>query len=265
MQRDMNQRPIKAVTEGERPLIGILTASYNVVDALRRTVESVAGQDFGDVEHVVVDGGSNDGTVAYLETLPPSVRWISEPDKGIADALNKGVAMSRAHYLLVLQADDELVDAGALSRAALELGGGADIVSYDVCVTGGGERRVYAARGFGALSEFFMTVPHQGAFCSRALYERIGAFDGSLKVAMDYDFMLRAKRAGARIVTRNEVIAYMPDGGVSSRRDWPSLQARLAENRSLHKRHSDGVMRRVVSNAFWSVYPLYKRLRHLRG
>lgn len=242
---------------------GILTASYNAREALQRTVESVASQDWPMIEHIVADGGSSDGTQDYLESLGGKVRWISEPDKGIADALNKALGMAQADYLLVLQADDELIDPGALSRAASLASPEVDIISFDVKVTGDGRSRIYQTRGLGALSEFFMTVPHQGAFVRKALYDRIGGFDPAIRVAMDYDFMLRAKRAGARILTRNETIAIMPDDGVSSRKDWPSLKARLAENRMLHMRHRKGLLHGAIGAVFWTLYPLYKRLRHL--
>ncbi len=248
----------------ERPRFTIVTASFNALAGLRRTVDSVATQDFTDVEHVIVDGASSDGTREYLASLGTRVRWISEPDDGIADALNKGIAMASGDYILVLQAEDELIDGSALSRVSKLLGDDVEIVSFAVRKTGPANNAIYTTSGFDWASEFFMTVPHQGAFCRRSLYERIGVYDPAIRVAMDYDFMLRAKRANASIVVVNKPIAIMPDTGVSSRRDWPSLKARLAENRLLHRRHRKGFLNLAIGEAFWLVYPFYKRLRHLR-
>src|SRR5687767_5788357 len=78
----------------ENPLVTIITASYNVLDGLKRTVASIREQDFRSFEHVIIDGGSVDGTIEYLENLGDAVGlWISEPDTGIADAMNKGIAL----------------------------------------------------------------------------------------------------------------------------------------------------------------------------
>jgi cellulose synthase/poly-beta-1,6-N-acetylglucosamine synthase-like glycosyltransferase len=86
------------------PRVTVLTAALNARAALARTVDSVAAQDFADREHVVVDGASTDGTADWLKGLDAPVRWISEPDSGIAAALNKGLALARGDYVLVLQA-----------------------------------------------------------------------------------------------------------------------------------------------------------------
>ena len=170
------------------PLISVVTAAFNALEGLRRTVESVAGQDFRSVEHVVVDGGSVDGTREYLESLGDTVRWISEPDDGIADALNKGIAMARGEYVLVLQAEDTFVDGGSLGRAATHLANSQDIVAFEVLLdhgNGSGDR--LKTRKLSVLTECKMTNPHQGLFCRRNLYQRIGVFDRTYRIAMDYE------------------------------------------------------------------------------
>lgn len=243
------------------PGITIVTATYNALDGLRRTVESVAAQDQHGVQHVIVDGGSTDGTRAYLESLGDAVVWISEPDEGIADAMNKGVGLAGGDYILFLHAEDEFLSTSSLAKAAAAMGD-ADVVSFDVRVTMGDEAIIYRTAGFGPMLEFFMTVPHQGAFCRKTLFERIGGFDPKIRVAMDYDFMLRAKRAGASIVAVNEPISIMPFTGVSARRDWPSVKARIAENRRVQQRHRrKGPAAALVMHAFWIFYPIFKWLR----
>jgi len=101
--------------------ISVVTAALDALGPLRETVASVAVQDFAGREHIVVDGGSSDGTRAWLAGQGPAVRWVSEPDDGIADALNKGVAMARGEYVLVLQAGDVLLGADRLRAAAARL------------------------------------------------------------------------------------------------------------------------------------------------
>lgn len=92
------------------PVITIVTVVFNALDNLKSTVESVFKQPtWSDIEYIIVDGGSTDGTLEYLKTLPPAVRWVSEPDKGIYDAMNKGIRMANGEGLLFLNAGDYFV------------------------------------------------------------------------------------------------------------------------------------------------------------
>lgn len=246
---------------GSAPLISIVTATFNSLPALRRTVESVATQTFRDVEHVIVDGASRDGTLTYLEGLGCRVRWISEPDSGIADALNKGVAMTRGTYVLVLQADDVFAGPDSLAEAVPYLDDGPDIVSFDVLFqTAQGDRRI-RSRGLTFWTNFKTTIPHQGAFCRRVLFDRIGLFNSSFQIGMDYDFFLRAHRAGTIVQRVPEILAHMPASGVSSEREWPSLARRFAEERRAHLAHCPGPAMRAAYALYWPAYLSYRRLR----
>ncbi len=243
----------------QNPRISVVTAAYNALDGLRTTVASMAEQDFGSVEHIIIDGASSDGTAAYLQTLGGQIRWVSEPDKGIGDAMNKGIAMARGDYVLVLHAEDYFASKQSLSKAAEHLDG-SDIVSFDVMITDNGAERVFPTSGFGLKAEFFATVPHQGAFCRRDLFERIGDFDQQYRIAMDYEWMLRAKRAGASIRQICRHVTVMPATGVSAQLDWPNLQKRLAENRLVQSRRGNPLLA-PVRTAFWATYPMFKRWR----
>ena len=244
----------------ERPLVSIVTAAFNALPELRRTVESVAAQTMGHHEHIVVDGGSTDGTRSYLEGLGPSVRWTSEPDEGIADALNKGVAMARGTYVLVLQAGDTFSGRESLAEASPRLRKGPDILVCDVVFGEGRRARLITARA-SSRRLFFKPVCHQGVLARRDLFERIGGFDPSFRVCMDYDFLVRASRAGARIEEAPITLSRMIDGGVSSRRDWPSLEGRFAEERRVHLAHCPGAGMRAVYAVYWPTYLAYRRIR----
>ncbi|MAF29784.1 MAG: hypothetical protein CL820_15115 [Croceicoccus sp.] len=254
----------------EQPVFTIVTASFNALDGLRRTVESVAAQDHSAVEHIVIDGGSSDGTRAYLEEMGDRVRWISEPDEGIGDALNKGIAMASGDYILVLQAEDVFVDNGALGRVAGELvdrgrHGRIDVAAFDVILDFGDRRVLRKARPLSFLSDFKMTCPHQGMFVSRALYEKIGGFDATYRVAMDYEWLLRARNAGARLLAFDRVVAIMPATGVSTRTDWPSVSHRLSEDRRLQAQHARNAAGRAVNRVFWMVYRPFKQVKSRIG
>jgi glycosyltransferase involved in cell wall biosynthesis len=247
------------------PRISVVTASFNAAPALARTLKSVADQTFAAIEHIVIDGGSEDGTRNMLQGEGARLRWVSEADRGIADALNKGVAMARGDYILVLQAGDTLADPDILAQVAARLGT-VDIASFSVRITGEGEPpegRIFPSTGLGPRLSRYMTVPHQGALVKASLFERIGGFDEQLKVAMDYDFMLRARAAGASCLIDPLVIAQMPADGISARRDRASLRARLAENRRVQARYLKTPRERLRHAAFWALYPIYK-LRHSR-
>jgi glycosyltransferase involved in cell wall biosynthesis len=247
------------------PLVTVVTASFGALEGLKRTVASVREQDFRNVEHVIIDGGSIDGTVEYLESLGDAVTlWISEPDTGIADAMNKGIAQARGHYVLVLHAEDTFIDGGALARAAEHLStSGEDIISFDVLFMRNGTRQAYRSRAFCWKTWFKTTIPHQGAFCRRDLFDRIGMFDSSFRIAMDYEFFLRALRRGATCRPVPETVSCMPATGTSSRLDWPSLRERFAEEARVQERHCPNRLMRAVYAAYWPLYLTYRRTRAL--
>lgn len=244
------------------PLISVVTASKNALSGLRETAASVSGQRFKNLEHIVVDAASSDGTSEWLATHP-EIRWISEPDDGIADALNRGLRLARGEWVLVLHADDTLVGEDALDRAARALNTTADVVSFDVLFSHDSGERLRKSRGLSFLTNFKTTIPHQGAFCRLSLFERIGSFDTEFAVAMDYEFFLRAYRAGASADVRNRVLAEMPNTGISSKRDWESLQHRFSEERQAHRIHSRTWLHRLMYGIYWPLYLTYRRIRSL--
>lgn len=246
----------------ETPWLTVVTASFNMLEELRQTVESVAFFADHGVEHVIVDGGSSDGTKDFLASLAPAVCSISEPDNGIADALNKGLAVARGEWILVLQAGDTFVDNTVVEWITDYLTEPYDIVAFDVVLTRfDGSSSLRKARGFKWLSEFKMTCPHQGMVCRRALYERIGNFDTSYNIAMDFDWFMRAKRAGAQSRAVPKTVALMPEGGVSTKQDWLSVRDRLREDRRLIGNHIRNRTHRLLISFIWLLYLPFKRLR----
>lgn len=243
----------------ERPQVTVVTAAFNALGDLRETVASVARQDLPCVEHVVIDGGSIDGTRDYLE-MQPQVRWLSEPDSGIADAMNKGIAMARGEWVLVLQAGDLFAGPDSIAMARPWLEGVHDMVSFSVLLRGDRHDTRLRPHPFGLRTGFKMTSPHQGLFVRRELYQRIGGFDTGLRIASDYEFLLRARAAGARLEAIDEVLAIMPETGISTRPDWISVQGRLLEDRQLQRRHA-GPFGRLANDLFWLAYLPFKKAR----
>ena len=237
------------------PLISVITAALNACDDLEWTVASVKHQTLT-CEHIVVDGGSDDRTTDFLDSQ--GVKYVSEPDGGIADAMNKGIAMATGDYVIALHAGDRFlaVDSAALAARYLTH----DMASFSV-VAGD---RVIEAGPLRLKTEFFMTVPHQGLFIKRELFETIGAYDTFYKIGMDYDFMIRAMRAGKELRWVNMPLTYMQPGGVSSSRSWPDVKQRITEFNHARMRHCTGTVQRLVLSAFWLAYLPFKYLRHVK-
>ena len=252
---------ISPVAEGARPVISVVTATYNALGPLHQTVTDVSAQSV-DLEHIIVDGGSTDGTPGYLSSLGAKVNEISEPDLGIADAMNKGIAMARGEWILVLHAGDRTDDPEILTKAVDLLTPQMDVLLCGIRRGGSAPDKVQHFR-FARQRLIFKAIWHQGALTRRSLFERIGGFDTSYRVAMDYEFYLRARNAGARFHSAALILSHMDDSGISSRNDWPSLQHRFSEERRAQLSHCSGAGMRAVYTVYWPPYLAYRRLRSL--
>lgn len=192
----------------------IVVPTYNAAATLARCLESVAAQRGADHELVVVDGGSSDGTVELLQDhAAPSLRWTSGRDRGVYDAINKGIALARGRWVLVLGADDELAAPDVLERVAAA-GGDADIL----------HGRVYRAEkgreeggAFDAATLLHRNLCQQGLFYRRELFERFGGFDLRYRVCADWAFNLRCLGAGCRAQALDLVVSRYAGTGLSSR------------------------------------------------
>lgn len=202
------------------PDVSIVTVALNAAKTLERTIRSVQAQNFSTIEHVLVDGGSSDGTLDIIRRLArPQDYWISEKDRGISDAFNKGVTLSRGRYVLILNADDWLsCDQIGRSVAALE-SSGADFVFGDL-IFYEGDRPVFRYVGdphyARAIRRRCPALGHPTVLASRGAFARIGLFDPVYRNAMDYDWLLRLHCAGARGVYCPEVVGHMTHDGVSN-------------------------------------------------
>ncbi len=214
------------------PRITVVTICRNVLPALKRTVESVLAQDYPGLEYWIVDGASSDGTPEYLATLEArGVRWVSEPDRGISDAMNKGWRLASGEWVAHLHADDTYLP-GALRAAAAALSPGLDVLCGTI-VKAEDTGDVVCPSAPGKL-EVEMAIGHPATFVRRALFEQLGGFDADLKNAMDYDFFLRARLAGARFGTLPEpALTRFAAGGQSERSLWKTLK----ETHDIRRRH----------------------------
>ena len=204
------------------PKVTVITVVRNGREFIGQTIESVLEQTYREVEYVVVDGASSDGTVDIVRSYERGLaRWISEPDAGIADAFNKGIAMATGEYLLFLNADDKLSGPDAIATLvakAVENGlpmlvfGDVLMISRDTAAP------AYLHRMRRKRSSFSLsrgdTLPHPSLLFHRKYFEKYGLYDTSFRIAMDYELLLRGALREP-IVHVPAVISLMREGGLS--------------------------------------------------
>ncbi|MDD1529837.1 glycosyltransferase [Bradyrhizobium sp. WBOS7] len=176
------------------PFLSIVTATFNSAATVRTTLESVRRQSFRSFEHIVVDGGSTDGTIDILREYGGSVRWISEPDRGIYDAMNKGIAMSRGRWIHLLNSDDHYAADDVLARIVPRLRG--DAINYcDIIRSNPDGSRISQRFSFRRWPLYFSAfLPHPALIVSAAQYKELGLYDANFRVAADHDMILRLVR-----------------------------------------------------------------------
>lgn len=243
--------------------ISIITITLNAERYLEQAITSVVNQTHSNREHIIVDGGSTDGTLDIIKKYESEIdNWISEPDNGIADAMNKGIDLATGDYILFLNSDDYLVNSSVLERASEYLGDRFDIFFFQVLHDIHGQNQVSSNRSLGWLTNFKMGSCHQGQLCSRKLFQRIGKFDTSFKIDMDYDLILRAYRAGASCNSVNMPLAVMRLIGISSRTDWKNLRERFDEERRVHFKNCTTIWMRLLYIFYWMMYLPYRKSLH---
>jgi glycosyltransferase involved in cell wall biosynthesis len=219
--------------------ISIITVCYNSVATLADTLASVASQSYPDVEHIVIDGASTDGTQALVEREGHRVKtFISEPDKGIYDAMNKGIRMASGDVIGTLNADDVYADTEVLSRVAVAMAQGKmDAIYGDVMFFTADRPEVnlrrYSSRHFSPSRIAWGWMPaHPTLFLCREIYHRFGLFRTDFRIAGDYEFVARIfKDASLRYHYLPEVLVRMRTGGVST----GGLRSTLLLNREVLK------------------------------
>jgi glycosyltransferase involved in cell wall biosynthesis len=188
----VQSRQTKAAECDRYPFISVVTVVRNAEKTLEQTIQSVLNQSYTDFEYIIVDGASTDGTLEIIQKYNDEVTyWISEPDRGIYDAMNKGIALSSGRWIHLLNADDRYCSTDALARISECL----DETSTNYFTIlwelpdGSQKPRVFPFSSWKL--NILPYIAHPVLVVSRLQYTTLGLYDTQLKIASDHDFILR--------------------------------------------------------------------------
>lgn len=218
--------------------ITVITVTYNAQDCLEETILSVFGQTHKDLEYIVIDGASTDATGAvvrrYMERI---AKYISEPDHGIYDAMNKGIACASGDFIAFMNAGDRFADKHALADISESLNGNRDcmiacgrtVLKYD-----DRHSRMISP----VLTQYGMPTYHQAMFFSREVFAVFGKYDISYSLAADYDIWLKVySQCKDHIICIDRVISVNDMNGISNENYFKAL----SERRRIGLRHLNGI------------------------
>ena len=243
--------------------VTLITACYNSAATIRTAIESVLEQKGVDVEYIVVDGGSKDGTVEVIEEFSRKDRkegfefkWISERDRGMYDAINKGIAMATGDIVGILNADDVLASPDTLAHIAASFKPGIDALYADIRFVREGDsvealrtaktvRYCSAAKWKPWMFRFAAMVPHPSFYVRRECFDKFGGYSLDYRICADFELELRylylAKLKAAYLP---ECVVVMRMGGASTAGWRSNVEINLEDLRALR------------ANGVWSCLPL---------
>jgi glycosyltransferase involved in cell wall biosynthesis len=196
--------------------LSIITINLNNVAGLCKTIESVVAQTFTDFEYIIIDGASTDGCVDIIKKYADKISyWVSEPDKGIYNAMNKGTLKASGEYLLFLNSGDALAASNTLASIAQHLNN-IDIVSgYVIGFYGCEEVEKMPPAELKFRYLYHQNIPHQAQFIKRELMFSLGLYNEQLKILSDYEFNIKALCNNATYRCLDILISYVDTSGIS--------------------------------------------------
>ena len=198
----------------------IITISFNSENTISETFQAIKNQAFNDYEYLLIDGGSIDGTLTIAKKQDHISKIVSEPDKGIYDAINKGIKNSTGEIIGFLNSDDTFYDENSLKHIADAFDKDTDCVFGDLIYTDKDEniKRIWKGSEFkkGAFNKGWMPA-HPTFYCRRSVYEKLGLYDDSFNIAGDFELMLRfLEKYNIRSKYIPKTLVKMKVGGVSN-------------------------------------------------
>lgn len=212
----------------DQPKVSIITVCFNSAKTIRDTIESVINQTYKNIEYIIIDGGSTDGTVDIIKEYEPYIaKWISEPDDGIYNAMNKGIQMATGEIIGIINSDDwyeinaiELVVSEFFTNIKVDLFHGNNEI-YDI-----NDNFLFMIKPDQDYNNLWhnMVINHPGCFITKEAYKKYGLYKTDYRLAADYELILRMFINGARFQYIDRVLASMRTGGIGYRSVYTSCQ-----------------------------------------
>jgi len=198
-----------------QPLVSIVTIVFNGEKYIEQAIKSVLGQSYKNIEYIIIDGGSEDNTINIIKKYEHRLaHWVSEKDKGISDAFNKGIAKAKGEIIGILNSDD-WYESGTVNDVA------SSMHEYDVAYGDiqywRDDEKSFMQKGNVEYLEKESSILHPTVFVKRYCYEQIGIFDLRYRCAMDYDFLLRLKVHNYQFIYLPKVLTNMRWEGFSDK------------------------------------------------
>lgn len=235
--------------------VSIITISYNNAQGLLRTIESVVSQTYRDYEYIIIDGGSSDNSKQIIESFSDKITyWVSEPDKGVYNAMNKGIAVAKGEYLHFLNSGDSYATSDVLERTFTKEYTEPLLRGIQICDYGTHQVRWenLGNREVTLYDMFVNTLLHQATFIRRDMFEKYGNYDESLKIVSDWKFFFQTILGGEKTAFLNFDIVLFEMEGISTNKSHG--ERHLEERRRVTK---ELMPRNILSD--------YERLRFLES
>ena len=222
------------------PKVSVVTTTYNDIENLRPILAEVKKQTYPNIEHIIVDGGSTDGTVDLLKELeekePGRISWMSEKDNGIYDAINKGICMATGD--IVGCCFDRYADEGVLMRMVeIMEKEGTDGVHGDLCYMDGDRIVRKWHQGQGVIRSGWMPG-HPTLYLKKEVYDKFGLYRTDYRISGDYEFMVRILyRKEVTLSYLPEILIYMSHGGTSTNSLGAYVESMMEGHRALVENH----------------------------
>lgn len=240
--------------------LSIITVCFNSANTIRETIESVLSQTYRNIEYIIVDGGSEDGSISIIADYSDRIsKFVSEPDKGIYDAMNKGIHMATGDIVGMINSDDILYDSSCIDRIVDQFKStNADAVYGNLVITNNNDEiiRRWVSRPFesGLFSKSW-TPAHPTFYCKKSMFVKYGLYKTDFKIAADVELMLRFMEIhGIKTSYLDSYIVKMRSGGISNQ----GLRSTLTITREMSKAFSENGLR------FNYVYYLFFKLLKVR-
>ena len=259
----------------QNPLFSIITVCYNSERTIERTIKSILAQSFDNYEYIIIDGKSKDNTMSivqkYAHNFNGKMRWISEPDKGIYDAMNKGISLSNGALIGIVNSDDWL-EPNALQQVHATYLQNNESLSTIYC------GHLLFHKNEGTVSELkadlsvfrasvkkysMFGIRHPSAFVPKKVYSQVGLYDVNIRLSADQDFIIRAHSLGIHFCIVDAFLSNMSDGGFSN--DSTSYSVALKDRKYILKKYTKSVFEYFYCISVWiirqNIKKLFKKMR----